>query len=114
MVRWASLPGAPANTGSPLTGTPNASERNFDDAINEAINGIDLTSMKASSISHLAVPSKTGGNVPKVILPVSKSRDTTQKDVEGFLPTCEQYANLCRQYQIVLSTLPEYLSASMK
>lgn len=38
----------------------------------------------------------------------------TTNQIDGYIPTCEQYGKLRMQFQLLLSCLPDYLTKSMK
>lgn len=95
----------------------------------DTLDEVDLTNLQVgpnsllkspAKIPAIAAPSNSLLKSPTKISAIAASQITrletrgSKSELEGYLPTPEQYAKLTHQYQIIMSTLPEYLSKNFK
>lgn len=104
-MKWACIPGVPVNS-TPDNSVPPEIEEPLDA-------GVDLASFSIPKLDpKLKQNSKNILSVPSNYIPPVKR--TNNRDLQGYLPSCDQYAALCTQFELVKRTLPEYLSKSMR
>ena len=108
-MKWAEVPGAPENH-SPIHSS--LAEKMNAAFSPEEPDGIDLTSVRNSRPSGFGTPKANkslAGTPSKISLPATPSISSQNTNLDGYLPSCEQYQGLYDQFNTVVACLPDYL-----